>query len=100
MKIIYQDIGNSLRFHCRPGPCLRRALKSDYCSVGALCEGRIIQRQSIWCTALSCLSRSSNQTNELDQRNQMNQIPAMRRKWAVASFYFHTTRQGELDIVD
>jgi hypothetical protein len=27
---------------------------------------------------LSCLSRSSNHTNERDRRNQMNQIPATR----------------------
>jgi hypothetical protein len=33
------------------------------------------QRQSIWCAGLSCLSRSSNQTNEIDQKDQMNQIP-------------------------
>src|SRR5437773_4014496 len=50
--------------------------------VGALCEERAIQRQSIWCAGVSCLSRSSNQTNESDQTNQidqMNQLPAMRR---------------------
>ena len=46
--------------------------------VRALCEGRRIQRQSIWCAGLSCLSRSSNHTHETDRRNQMNQIPAPR----------------------
>lgn len=29
MKIIYQDIGNTLRFHCRVSPCLRRAFKGN-----------------------------------------------------------------------
>ena len=38
--------------------------------------------QSIWCTGLSCRSRSSNHTNqknqtdEMNQRDQMNQLPA------------------------
>jgi hypothetical protein len=45
-----------------------------------LCEGRVIQRQSIWCAGLSCLSGSSNQTNETDRRNQMNQLLATRRE--------------------
>jgi hypothetical protein len=44
------------------------------------CEGRAIQRQSSWCAGLACLSRSSNQPNEADQRNQMNQLPATRRE--------------------
>jgi hypothetical protein len=80
MKISYQDIEDSLRFHCRPGPCLHRASNDDRCLVGALCEGRAIQRQSIWCAGLSSLSRSSNQTNEIDQGNRMNQRPATRRE--------------------
>jgi hypothetical protein len=46
--------------------------------VGALCEWRAIQRQSIWCAGLSRLSGSSNQTNEIDEGDQMNQIPATR----------------------
>jgi hypothetical protein len=50
----------------------------DCCIVGALCKGRAIQRKSIWCASLSCLSRSSNQTNEIDEGDQMNQIPATR----------------------
>jgi len=33
---------------------------------GALCEGRAIQRQSIWYAGLSCLSRSSSQINQID----------------------------------
>jgi hypothetical protein len=36
--------------------------------------------QSLWYAGLSCLSRSSNQTNEADQRNKMDQIPATRRE--------------------
>ena len=44
-------------------------------------EGRAIQKQSIWCAGLSCLSGSSNRTNETDRRNQIDQtdqIPALR----------------------
>jgi hypothetical protein len=80
MKISYQDIEDSLRFHCRPGPCLHRTSNDDRCLVGALCEGRAIQRQSIWCAGLAGLSRSSNHTHEPDLRNQMDQIPATRRE--------------------
>src|SRR5438034_358161 len=31
---------------------------------------------SIWCAGLSCLYRSSNHASEIDQGNQMNQLPA------------------------
>ena len=56
------------------------------------CEGRVIQKQSIWCAGLACLSRSSNHTietdqrdridqkNQKDQKDQMNQIPPPRRE--------------------
>jgi len=46
----------------------------------ALREGRGIQRQSIWCVGLSCLSRLSNQINETDQTDQMNQLPDTRHE--------------------
>jgi hypothetical protein len=45
--------------------------------VGALCEGRAIQRQSIQCAGQSGLSRSSNQTDQIDETKQ---IPATRRE--------------------
>jgi hypothetical protein len=62
------------------GPYIRLASDDDCCIAGAVCEGRGIQRQSIWYAGLSGLSRTSNQTNETDRRNQMNQIPATRRE--------------------
>jgi len=43
-------------------------------------EGRGIHKQSIWCAGLSCLSRSSNQINQLDWTNQTDQITATRRE--------------------
>ncbi len=46
----------------------------------SLCEGRAIQKQSIWCVGLSCRSRLSNQTAEKNQKDQMNQLPAPRRE--------------------
>jgi len=51
--------------------------------VGALSEGRVIQRQSSCCAGLSCLFRSSNQINQMDQTNQIDQTdqtPATHRK--------------------
>ena len=58
-----------------------------YGLMGALCEGRAIQRQSIWCAGLSCLSRSLNQTNKRDQINRMNQFPATRCKVVPEIFF-------------
>jgi len=37
---------------------------------------------------VSCLSRSSNHTNEIDQRDQMNQIPTTRREMGPVAIYF------------
>jgi hypothetical protein len=57
--------------------------------VGALGEGRAIQRQPIWCAGLSCLSRSSNQINQKDQMDhidEMNQVPATRREMGSSPF--------------
>jgi hypothetical protein len=46
--------------------------------VGALCERRVMESQSIWCAGLSCLSRSSNQANRKDQ---MDKIPPRAGEW-------------------
>jgi hypothetical protein len=43
-------------------------------------EGTAIQRRSSWCAGLAGRSRSSNHTHETDRRNQMHQLPAMRRE--------------------
>ena len=46
-------------------------------------RGRAIQRQSIWCAGLSCLFCSLNekdQTNKINQIDEMNQLPATRRE--------------------
>jgi hypothetical protein len=42
---------------------------------------------------LSCLSRSSNLTNETARRNQMNQIPATRREMVSSAFIFSESSQ-------
>jgi hypothetical protein len=36
---------------------------------------------SAWSITGSCLSRSLNQTHEIDRKNQMDQIPATSAKW-------------------
>ena len=53
-------------FSGRPGP--------------SLCEWRAIQSQFISCAALSCLSRSSTQTNKIDQRTRRTRSPP-REMW-------------------
>jgi len=56
-----------------------------------LSEGHGIQRQSIWCADLSYLARSSNQineTNQIDQKDQMRQIPATCSKMVPGTFSF------------
>ncbi len=52
--------------------CHRLASKDGGCLVGALCEGRAIQRQSIWCAGLTGLARASNQTNQKNQTGEMS----------------------------
>ena len=76
-----------LLFKGRPRPFLRRAAFSPaqpQATTAVLWErcvrGGGIQRQSICCAGLACLSRSSNQTAEKDQKDQMNQLPAPRRE--------------------
>ena len=56
--------------------------------LGALREGQGIQRRFIWCASLSGLLRSSNYTNEIDQKDQMNQIPATRREMVSGTLLF------------
>ena len=95
------DLHNAARKGLALGPAKRRRLSPMF--HGAPCAGPkrrtgdmllfqdslvyccvrdgAIQRRSIWCAGLSCVSRSSNPTNETD-RNQMNQIPAPRREVA------------------
>jgi len=46
-----------------------------------------VRRRSIWCADLSCLARSSKQTNEIDQGNQMDKPPATRREMVSGSVF-------------
>jgi hypothetical protein len=46
-------------------------------------DGEFLAVYLIWSAGLSCLSRSPNHTNETDQRNQLNQIPATRREISI-----------------
>ena len=73
----------------------RRRIHHSVDDVGAWCEGRAIQRQSIWCAGLSCLSRSSNHTHETGRKNQMNQIPATRREMVPVCIFFFPQSSGD-----
>ena len=65
------DIGESLRFHCRPGPCLRRAWKVDGCvEEPGMRGGRFADSLSGW-FGLSGLSRS--QPNKLNKPKKPDQ---------------------------
>jgi hypothetical protein len=46
---------------------------------------RAMHWQSSWCAGMTCLSRSSNQTNETDQRHQTDQILAARGEMVPAA---------------
>lgn len=49
----------------------------------------------MWCKGPSCLSRLSNHIHEIDQGNQMDQLPAMRREMVPGTFsFFCNLRRG------
>jgi hypothetical protein len=50
--------------------------------------GGAIQRQSLWCAGLSCLSGSSNQPNEIGQGKQMSKTLATSREMVPGTFLF------------
>jgi hypothetical protein len=49
-------------------------------------RGGGVQKRSIWCAGLSCLSGSPNQTIEIDQGNQRDKPPATCREMVRVTF--------------